>query len=110
MHVTFHAKAPHGTLSRAILNVLAAIALIAALFGAWFWLMRADARALRALPDRQRLHLYQMTYDSLTSLCAVDVPFVLKEHCHQQARLILGFPECDGGCQELARRLLQPRK
>lgn len=97
-------------LARVLPNLLIGCLVAAAGLSLCFWILNADRRALQTLPPGQRQHLYQMTHDSLVSLCVTDPPLALIAHCRDQARLLLGFPECGPDCQQLAGHLIQSRK
>ena len=73
----------------------------------------AETRALRALPDGQRLALYGRAIENLRSLCDPAPPRSMRVFCREQAALAGKFLECDGSafCRELVRRhLFQPRR
>ena len=88
----------------------AGLALAAALL---WWSLTADVRALRSLPDEQRLAIYNGTLDNLRNTCDPAPPRSLRDFCRTQAELIVKFRECDADrrCREVARRhLFQPRR
>ena len=91
---------------------LAAVGAAVAIWLAW-WLATADVRAIRALPDGQRLPLFHSTVENLKNVCDPAAPVSLRDFCRQQAELASKFRECekDPVCQELARRhLYQPHR
>jgi len=81
---------------------------------ALLWLQAtADSRALRALPDDQRLALYGRTLENLRNTCDPAPSRSLRDFCREQAQLAARFRECDESqtCRELVRRhLFQPRR
>jgi hypothetical protein len=90
-------------------------ALLAAAVGIWlvWWSATSDVRAIRALPDAQRLSLLRGTVDNLKNICDPAAPVSLRDFCRRQAELATKFRECERNpeCQELARRhLYQPRR
>ena len=90
-------------------------ATLAALVGATFlwWSLTAEARALHALPDEQRLALYFRTLANLKNICDPAAPRSLRDFCRGQAELALKFRECeaDPSCLVVARRHIpQPRR
>jgi hypothetical protein len=91
------------------------LALLGAALGIWliWWSATSDVRAIRALPDAQRLPLLRATVDNLKNVCDPAAPVSLRDFCRRQAELATKFRECvrDPECQQLARRhLYQPRK
>jgi len=79
----------------------------------WWWSATADVRALRALPEAQRLSLLKGAVDNLKNVCDPAAPVALRDFCQRQAELAVKFRECeqDGDCQQLARRhLYQPHR
>ena len=92
--------------------LFAGIAALLTSFVIWQATM-ADVRAIRALPDSQRVPLFQRTLQNLTTVCDPAATRSLSAFCHEQAALALKFRECDidPHCQELARRHLPtPRR
>ena len=71
--------------------------------GAW-----DDLDSLRH--DIEEAGVYTRELANLRALCEPLVEGGLSEHCRQQAEFILQLPECDAGCQELARRQLRPMR
>jgi hypothetical protein len=55
---------------------------------------------IEAMPEAERQAVYSHTIDELRSVCSAQP--ALREHCREQARLILKFPECDADCFALA--------
>ena len=85
------------------------VAAALALAAAW-WTANEDARDLRALPSGERTQIFGRTLQNLRALCDPAPPRSLRYYCRDQAAFILKFPECDDGCQDIARRhLTQPR-
>ena len=78
-----------------------------------WWSATAETRALRALPDAQRMALYHNTVTNLTTVCDPAAPRSLRDFCHREAELASKLRECDADptCQDLVRRhLTQPRR
>ena len=69
--------------------------------GVWLWFAGAEQRAIRRLPRDERVALYQRTLENVRTICASD-DLALGPYCAEQARILLLFVECDGGCRELA--------
>jgi len=89
-----------------------AVGLLAAAALVW-WSATADQRAIRALPEAQRLPLLQSTLANLKNVCDPAPPLSMREFCRRQAELAVKFSECarDPDCQQLARRhLYQPHR
>jgi hypothetical protein len=87
--------------------VAAGIASIAGAIGfMWWWGYTAEGRALRALPDAERLPLFHRTLETLHQMCDPAPPRSLRALCRDHARLVLELRECDPRCRETARRLL----
>lgn len=92
--------------------VAAGLAIVASCALLW-WSASADTRALRALPDAQRLAVYQRTMENLKNTCDPAAPRSLRDFCRREAELAAKFEECDAdpACQELVRRhLFQPHR
>jgi hypothetical protein len=90
-----------------------ACGVVIAMIALLWWSSTADRRALRALPDDQRLALYARTIENLRDTCDPAPPRSLRDFCRGQAELAANFKECDNdrSCQELVRRhLFQPRR
>jgi hypothetical protein len=107
--------APRPRLSRLIRWLLVGATLVAGtiLCTAWWWVATTDARALRALPDQQRIPLYQRTVETLRNVCDPAPGRSMRDFCRRQAEIAIAFRECDASpaCQELARRhLSQPHR
>lgn len=94
---------------RAVLVTAAALVVGATVW----WSATADRRAIRALPDAQRLSLLRNTIATLKNVCDPAPPRSMRELCRQQAELAVEFDECrrDPACRQLARRnLYQPHR
>lgn len=99
-------------LERGLRILFAFLGLVAAVALVW-WSATSDGRAIRALPDAQRLPLLQSTLANLRNVCDPAPPRSMREFCRRQAELAIKFTECtrDPSCQELARRhLYQPHR
>ena len=93
-----------------MLRLIAAV-LVAA--GLLWWSVTSDERAIRELPDSQRLPLLESTIANLKNVCDPAPPLSMRAFCRHQAELAIKFSECtrDSGCQQLARRhLYQPHR
>lgn len=78
-----------------------ALALMAALL--WYASQVAERTAIAELPVQERRELYERTLHTLKTTCdPARQPTGLETFCHDQAELILQFPECDGACRALA--------
>jgi hypothetical protein len=86
------------------LVVLGVVALLAAIV----WGLGSERRALRALPDEQRLAVLSRTVDELRQSCGEGRPDALKKHCRELATFAAQFEECRGECEALVRRELAP--
>jgi hypothetical protein len=71
-------------------------------------LSSSERRAIRAMPDRQRLELLSRTVDDLRQLCGEGRPPGLEDHCRELASFAAHFDGCRGECQALVRRELAP--
>ena len=71
---------------------------------AWWWLTTAETRAVRALPELERRGLYRRTMENLETICEPAAPRSMRDFCRAQAELAMQLPDCDQGCQEIARR------
>lgn len=88
-----------------LLLIVAAILLLIVFVGHWGRTRSAQDRALRNLPEPERRALYGRTIDTLRTVCARDEGRDgLSEFCAEQAKVVLGLPECDAGCRDLASR------
>lgn len=98
---------PPRALRRWLLFAVACCASAAACMLMW-WMSNAVTREVRALPDAQRIPLYQRTIQNLKSVCDPAAPRSLRDFCNKEADLALRFRECDSDpqCDELARRHL----
>jgi len=67
-----------------------------------------EAAQLHRLPDGARVALYQRTLAETTSLCRLPsaASGVVHDHCVEQARFLLMFPECDRECRFAAGSVL----
>lgn len=100
------------TLERALRILFAFSSLLAVLALIW-WSATSDQRAIRSLPEAQRLPLLQTTVANLKNVCDPAPPLSMREFCRRQAELAVKFSECtrDPDCQRLARRhLYQPHR
>lgn len=89
-----------------VMGLLVAVALV-------WWSATSDERAIRGLPEAQRLPLLQSTIANLKNVCDPAPPLSMREFCRRQAELAVKFRECasDPACQQLARRhLYQPHR
>jgi hypothetical protein len=69
------------------------------------WSSQRESRALRELPDIERLQLFERTRQTLLEICDPNErPDGLARFCDQQSDLIVKLPECDASCQDLANR------
>jgi len=84
--------------------VLAVVAVLAALM----WAPSSERRALRALPDQERLTLLSRTVDDLRQYCGEGRPDALKDHCRDLASFASQFDECTGTCETLVHHELAP--
>jgi hypothetical protein len=95
------------------LRLLAATAGLLAVLALVWWSATSDERAIRGLPEAQRLPLLQSTVANLKNVCDPAAPVSMREFCRRQAELAIKFRECtrDPACQQLARRhLYQPHR
>jgi len=69
---------------------------------------RREAAQLRQLPDGAREALYQRTLAETSSLCRLPAAAsgVVRDHCLEEARFLLMFPECDRDCRFAAGSVL----
>ena len=88
----------------AMLIVLAAVGVFVAIFSG----LSSERRAIRGLPDEQRLALLSQTVDELRQFCGEGRPDGLKDHCRELASFAAQFDECRGECEALVRRELTP--
>ena len=86
------------------LGALVLVTFIAA--GAWFALIglreRRLTNAVRALPPDVQAATYRRAYEDLATVCPGQPE--LGEHCSDEARFIVRFPQCQADCQRVARR------
>jgi len=73
---------------------------------AWWWSATAEDRAVRALPEPERRGLYRRTMENLETICEPAAPRSMRDFCRVQAELATRLPDCDPGCQAIARRHL----
>ena len=101
-----HARAAGRVRPRAgwLVPVLAIAAMCVALASA----PSSERRALRALPDEQRLALLSRTADDLRRFCSDERPGALADHCRELASFAAQFDECTGECATLVRHQLAP--
>ncbi|NBD09676.1 MULTISPECIES: hypothetical protein [Corallococcus] len=59
----------------------------------------SDRRGLQGLPAGERAALFQQTSESFRALCEGPRAGDFLPRCREQARFLLGFPECDGVCR-----------
>jgi hypothetical protein len=85
---------------------LAALAIVAALV--WSNSGIPARRAIRSLPETQRLALLSRTVDELKRSCGEDRPDALKDHCRELASFASRFDECRGECAALTHLQLAP--
>lgn len=85
---------------------LAALAIVAALV--WSNSGIPDRRAIRSLPEPQRLALLSRTVDELKRSCGEARPDALKDHCRELASFASKFDECRGDCEALTHLQLAP--
>src|SRR5262245_23005813 len=92
-----HVPMPLRVLAMVVLALVLWVTMIA-------WREHRLKKEILALPAAERYALFSHTMDELRSVCSV-LPG-LREHCRQQAELVLRFPECDDDCGALADRFL----
>jgi hypothetical protein len=68
----------------------------------------AERRAIRSLPDSQRLAILDRTIGEIRLSCAGDRPDALRNHCRELATFASRFDECRGECATLVRLQLAP--
>ena len=68
----------------------------------------SERRAIRSLPDGQRLAILSRTVDELRQFCDEERPGALEGHCRELASFAAQFDECRGECGALVRRQLAP--
>jgi len=84
--------------------VLAIVAVLVAII----WAPSSERRALRALPEEERLALLSRTVDDLRQYCGEGRPDALRDHCRELASFAAQFDECTGVCEALVRHELAP--
>jgi hypothetical protein len=95
-----------GRVTRWLPLLLAALAIAVAAYVSD--LSAARERAVRALPEQQRLGLLSRTVDELRRSCGEGRAEALADHCRELASFAAGFEECQGDCKALVRRALEP--
>jgi hypothetical protein len=90
-----------------ILSTLVMLAIFAILV-AMLFLPSPERRALRALPDEQRLAVLSRTVDEFRQFCGEGRPDALKDHCRELASFAAQFDECRGECEALVHQQLAP--
>lgn len=72
--------------------------------GAWLgvitWRERRLTSAVHMLPRGVQEATYRRSHEELTTTCATEPQ--LREHCRDEAKFILRFPQCDSECRQLA--------
>jgi hypothetical protein len=84
------------------LLALAVIAALAAIVSG----VSSERRAIRSLPNEQRLAVLSSTVDELRQFCSERRPAALRDHCRELASFAAQFDECRGECEALVRRQL----
>jgi len=66
------------------------------------------SEAAPALPAPIRARLYEHAIDELQAICPQPIAAagVLRQHCADQARLVLSLPECDDACRRAVATVL----
>ncbi len=82
----------------------AALVVIGAWLGVIAWHEHKVTSAVSALPVAVQEATFRRTYDELATTCLMQPE--LADHCSDDAQFILRFPQCDGACEQLARRYL----
>jgi cytochrome b pre-mRNA-processing protein 3 len=88
---------------RVVAWLLGVLVIALALLIAWYADLGLD-RELSGMSAPARKDLYERTLQTLQTVCSEPRGTELDDHCQQQARFIVRFPECDGACRELAAR------
>jgi hypothetical protein len=66
---------------------------------------------IAALPAVERTALYDRTLATLRTVCAGSSGPQVADYCQDPADFVVGFPDCDQACRDLARRFEpQPTK
>jgi hypothetical protein len=95
------AVAARSPVGRIPLAVLVAVGVWIGVIG---WREHRLNEAVSALPQPLQEQTYRRAYDELATVCTTQRG--LDAHCRDEAELILRFPQCEGECRTLARRLL----
>lgn len=91
---------------RALRAWIGAAILIVAALGGWYLRWASTGGEIESLPANERHAFYVRTLEDLRTVCTRTSGPNLDEHCRDQARLLVRFPECDATCQEVAQRFL----
>jgi hypothetical protein len=101
----------HSALSPSVASAAKSATAVAAtlvVIGAWLaviaWHEHKLTSAVSALPVAVQEATFRRTYDELATTCLMQPE--LADHCSDDAQFILRFPQCDGACEQLARRYL----
>jgi hypothetical protein len=81
------------------LTVLAAVGVWLALIA---WREHRLTRTVLALPPDVQEATYRRSFEELATTCTTEPQ--LAEHCSDEARFILRFPQCTSECRQLAWR------
>jgi hypothetical protein len=90
-----------------VLSTLVVLVVFAVLVATLF-VPTSERRALRALPEKQRLALLSRTVDELRQFCGESRPAALEDHCRELASFAAQFDECNGECEALVHHQLAP--
>lgn len=62
---------------------------------------------IRRLPGPDRARIFGRAFEDLRATCSgTRAAGALLQHCREQARFVMLFPECDGGCHRFTVGLL----
>ena len=76
---------------------------------AFAWNSDAEHRAVERMDPVQRRAVYEQAFGELQRLCGAGPrKDALEKRCLEQVAFVVQFPECDAGCQGMA-RLHAPR-
>ena len=76
---------------------------------AFAWSSGAEHRAIERMDPVQRRAVFEQAFGELQRLCGAGPrKDVLEKRCLDQVAFVLQFPECEAGCQAIA-RLHNPR-
>src|SRR5262249_51780647 len=89
--VTWSVRASHAMKAPAVIP----LPIAALLF--WAWFLGAEKRVITGLTDDQRKAAYATALHAFEVMCSSRLPG-LEEPCHDQARLLISFPDCDAQC------------